>query len=92
MKEIATVPDCVADGMAIDTQGAFWLTCYSFGAAYRVTPDGKITHKIVTEQKGITNIKFGRGEDNHNLYLTGSDMERVTGYVYRAKAEVPGPR
>lgn len=92
MHEFATIPGCVADGMAIDSQSALWLTCYSFGAAYRVTLDGKITHKIVTEQKGITNIRFGRGEDHQSLYLTGSDMERVTGYIYRAKAPVPGAR
>lgn len=91
MREIATVPECVADGMAIDSQGALWLTCYSFGAAYRVTPDGKITHKITTEQKAVTNIKFGRGAERQTLYLTSSDMDRVTGYVYRAKAPLPGP-
>lgn len=28
MREFATVPDCVADGVAIDTQSALWLTCY----------------------------------------------------------------
>ena len=92
MREFATVPECVADGVAIDTQGALWLTCYSFGAAYRLTADGKITHKITTGQKALTNIKFGRGEDHDSLYLTSSDMERVTGYIYRAHAPVPGPR
>ncbi len=92
MHELVTVPDCVADGIAIDTQSGIWLTCYSFAAAYRVTPDGKISHKITTEQKALTNIKFGRGEDNHSLYLTSSDMDRVTGYVYRAQVPVPGPR
>ena len=92
MREAATIQDCVADGMAIDSQSALWLTCYGFGAAYRVTPDGKITHKISTGQKGITNIKFGRGADHQSLYLTGSDLERVTGYVYRAQAPVPGTR
>ena len=78
--------------MAIDNQGALWLACYGFGAAYRVVPDGKITHKISTEQKGITNIRFGRGAEHLTLYLTGSDLERVTGYVYRAQAPVPGAR
>jgi gluconolactonase len=92
MQEFATVPDCVADGMAIDTEGAVWLTCYSFGAAYRVVQGGKMTHKITTEQKALTNIRFGRGSDNRALYLTSSDMERVTGYVYRAAAPVAGSR
>jgi len=93
IKEIATIPNCVADGMAIDREGSLWLTCYSFGAAYRINPaDGKITAKITTEQKALTNVKFGRGTDNHSLYLTSSDMDRVTGYVYRAEVPVPGPR
>ena len=93
MKEIATIPSCVADGMAVDSEGSLWLTCYSFGAAYRVSPaDGKITGKITTDQKALTNAKFARGADKNSLYLTSSDMERVTGYVYRAQVPVPGPR
>ena len=91
MKLVATVPDCIADGMAIDQESGLWLTCYSFGTAYRVMPDGKITHKITTEQKALTNVKFGRGADNKSVYLTSSDMARVTGYVYRASVPVAGP-
>jgi gluconolactonase len=92
MAQHAAVNDCVADGMAIDREGALWLTCYSFGAAYRISPDGKITDKITTAQKALTNAKFGRGPDNNTLYLTSSDMDRVTGYIYRAKVSVPGAR
>jgi gluconolactonase len=91
MREVATIPDCVADGMAVDSESGLWLTCYSFGAAYRVSSAGKITHKITTDQKALTNIKFGRGADNKSVYLTSSDMERVTGYVYRAEAPIAGP-
>lgn len=92
MSELATINDCVADGMAVDREGAIWLTCYSFGTAWRVTPDGRITHKITTAQKALTNAKFGRGSDANHLYLTSSDMERVTGYIYRATVPVPGPQ
>lgn len=92
MSQHAAVEDCVADGMAVDRDGAIWLTCYSFGAAYRFTPDGKVTHKITTAQKALTNAKFGRGADSSSLYLTSSDMDRVTGYIYRAQVPVPGPR
>jgi gluconolactonase len=92
MKELVTLDGCIADGMAIDSEGALWLTCYSFGTAYRVMPDGRITHKITTEQKALTNVKFGRGPDRHTLYLTSSDMERRTGYVYRAEVSTPGIR
>ena len=89
---LATVENCVADGMAVDKQGAIWLTCYSFGTAYRVSAAGKILETITTDQKGSTNCRFGRRSDRHMLYLTSSDMERVTGYIYRAKVGVPGLR
>ena len=91
MSEHAAVNDCVADGMAVDREGAIWLTCYSFGTAYRFRPDGKITHKVTTAQKALTNAKFGRGSDSSSLYLTSSDMDRVTGYIYRATVPVAGP-
>lgn len=92
IRELITVPDCVADGMKVDQQGNVWLTCYSFGTAHLVSPQGTILQTITTEQKALTNAVFGRGADNHTLYLTSSDMERVTGYVYRAKVEIPGLR
>lgn len=84
ISKVATINNCVADGMALDSAGNLWLTCYGFGTAYRVTPQGKITAKITTDQKALTNAKFGRGADSRKLYLTSSDMERVTGYIYRA--------
>jgi len=89
---VATVENCVGDGMAVDQQDGIWVTCYGFGTAYRVTPDGKFTDKITTEQKALTNAAFGRGADNTTLYLSSSDMERVTGYIYRATVTVPGLR
>jgi gluconolactonase len=92
MAELVTVPDCVADGMDIDRDGNVWLTCYSFGTAYLVNPGGKIVQTITTGQKAITNCFFGRGSDRGYLYLTSSDMERVTGYIYRAKPLAPGFR
>ena len=90
--EVVTVNDCGADGMAVDQQDGIWITCYAVGTAYRVTPDGEFTDKITTEQKALTNAVFGRGADNTTLYLSSSDMERVTGYVYRATVTVPGLR
>jgi gluconolactonase len=91
-KELTTIEGCQADGMDVDREGALWLTCYSFGTAYRITPDGKITHKVLTAQKALTNAKFGRGADSNTLYLTSSDMARVTGYVYKATVPVGGLR
>jgi len=91
-QELITIGGCQADGMDVDKEGAIWLTCYSFGTAYRVTKAGVITHKITTEQKALTNCKFGRGADSNTLYLTSSDMARVTGYVYKATVPVGGLR
>ena len=90
--EVATIKPCVADGMAVDKEGSIWLTCYSHGTAYRVSPEGKVLATITTEQKALTNVKFGRAGAESTLYFTSSDMARVTGYLYRAKATVPGLR
>ena len=92
MSELATVNDCVADGMAVDREGSIWLTCYSFGAAYRINSEGKITTRSQLRRRRSPNAKFGRGADNNHLYLTSSDMERVNGYIYRATVPVPGPK
>ncbi len=91
-RELATIEPCQADGMDVDELGNIWLTCYSHGTAYRLTPGGAVIEKITTEQKALTNMKFDRGADNHSLYLTSSDMARVTGYVYRATVKAPGLR
>ncbi len=92
MSEVATVKSCVADGIAVDKEGAMWLTCYSFGTAYRISPEGKTLNTITTEQKALTNVKFGRAGAESTLYFSSSDMARVTGYIYRAKVQVPGLR
>ena len=47
--------------------------------------------QVTTEQKALTNCTFGKGDDRHSLYLSSSDMDRVTGYVYRATVTTPGP-
>lgn len=91
-RTVATIEPCQADGMDVDELGNLWLTCYSHGTAYRLTPAGQILEKLTTEQKALTNIKFGRGSDNHTLYMTSSDMARVTGYVYKATAKAAGIR
>lgn len=90
--EVAVLENCVADGMDVDRDGNIWLTCYSFGTAYRISADGRVQETVTTEQKALTNCFFGRGPDSSNLYLTSSDMDRVTGYVYRVKTAVPGFR
>ncbi len=92
MSELASVKPCIADGIAVDKQGAMWLTCYSYGTAYRIGTDGKILETITTEQKALTNVKFGRAGAETTLYFSSSDMARVTGYVYRAKVASPGLR
>jgi gluconolactonase len=90
---VARVEPCVADGMAVDAEGMVWLTCYSYGTAHRIdTATGATVELVKTAQKALTNAVFGRGDDADSLYLTSSDMERVTGYVYRARVATPGAR
>ena len=90
---VASFEPCVADGMAVDAAGRVWVTCYSYGTAHLIDPEtGEIVERFTTEEKGLTNAAFGRGADANTLYLTGSDLERETGYVYRVKVATPGAR
>ena len=90
---VAEFEPCVADGMAVDAKGRVWVTCYSYGAAHLIDPEsGEIVERITTEQQAVTNAVFGRGADSNSLYLSSSDMDRVTGYVYRARVKTPGAR
>lgn len=90
---VAEFEPCVADGMAVDAEGRVWVTCYSYGTAHLIDPEtGEIVERVTTKQKALTNAVFGRGNDKNSLYLTSSDMDRVTGYVYRARVNTPGAR
>jgi len=93
MEQVAKLEPCQADGMDIDKQGNLWLTCYSHGIAHKIDPaTGNSLATITTAQKALTNAKFGRGPNANWLYLTSSDMDRITGYVYRARLDTGGLR
>lgn len=92
MEVMAKVEGCQADGMDIDMRGNLWLTCYSHGTAYSISPQGKILEKVTTAQKALTNCKFSRHGGQNWLFLTSSDMERITGYIYRVRVDTPGTR
>jgi len=88
---VAMLEPCVGDGMAVDSNGNVWVTCYSVGAAHLIdTKTGETIEQVTTEQKALTNATFGKGADRHSLYLSSSDMDRVTGYIYRATVTTPG--
>ena len=90
---VAEIEPCIADGMAVDENGNVWLTCYSYGTAHLIdAKTGNVIERVTTEQKALTNCVFGRGDDKNSLYLSSSDMDRVTGYVYRATVTTPGTR
>ena len=91
-REVAVVRPCRADGMAVNRDGNFWLTCYSFGMAHLLAPEGVTLKTISVEQKALTNIVFGRAGAERTVFLTSSDMDRETGYIYRAEVETPGLR
>jgi gluconolactonase len=93
MERVAVIEPCQADGMEVDRNGNIWLTCYSHGAAHLIDPNtGRSLATVTTAQKALTNCKFGRGPQQNWLYLTSSDMDRVTGYLYRARVPTGGLR
>jgi gluconolactonase len=93
IERVAVVEPCQADGMDVDRDGNIWLTCYAHGAAHLIDSNtGRSLATVTTGQKALTNCKFGRGAQQNWLYLTSSDMDRVTGYIYRARVPSGGFR
>lgn len=88
---VSSIEPCIGDGMAVDANGNVWVTCYSVGTAHLIdVTTGETIERVTTEQQALTNCAFGKGDDRHTLYLTSSDMDRVTGYIYRATVTTPG--
>lgn len=92
VEAVATIEPCIGDGMTEDARGNIWVTCYSTGTAHLIdVTSGDTIEQVTTEQKALTNAVFGKRDDRRSLYLSSSDMDRVTGYVYRATVTTPGP-
>jgi sugar lactone lactonase YvrE len=85
----------VPDGIALDAEGALWVSWAGLGGVVRMFEGGEIVDKIETGRLCAA-VAFG-GEDGHDLYLCTADlfypqqaMERMASSIERVRLEVPG--
>lgn len=90
-----------ADGMALDAEGALWVTGFRSSEIVRVRPDGSILEALATPAGAITQVRFG-GPDLRDVYINSVPADGGDGLavgelpteqrsiMYRARSETPG--
>jgi sugar lactone lactonase YvrE len=64
----AALGDVVPDGIALDEEGALWVSDPLGGAVVRVRPGGEVTHRVSTAPAGAFACELG-GPDGRTLYV-----------------------
>ena len=91
--------DC--DGMALDADGALWITGFRSNFFERVAPDGTMLPRVATPAGSITQLRFG-GADMRDVYFNsvpsdggdtlkeGGAITAANSFLFRARSAVPG--
>lgn len=89
------------DGMALDGEGAVWVTGFRSNYFTAVAPDGTVLPRIETPAGSITQLRFG-GADARDVYFNsvpsdagdtlkeGRGIETANSFLYRARSPVAG--
>jgi sugar lactone lactonase YvrE len=92
-------PDC--DGMALDAEGALWITGFRSSELTRVRPDGSPLPPVPTPGGAVTQIRFA-GADLRDFYINtvpgdagdslavGEMPTEKRSVLYRGRSETPG--
>lgn len=84
------------DGLAVDAEGAIWVSCFSTDEFLRVRRGGEITHRVAVAGRRAVACALG-GEGRRTLFLltavtTAEDLALgiSRGFVERTRVEVAG--
>ena len=91
----AELGERMPDGIALDAEGAVWVSSFGTGEFVRVKAGGEVTHRINPAPNAVT-CTLG-GPDRRTLYMVAADteIERLakgdsTAWILAAEVEVPG--
>jgi sugar lactone lactonase YvrE len=70
-RTFARVPGQAPDGLAIDAEGAVWVSTSTGGEFLRVLDGGEITHRIAVPDEWTTSCALG-GDDGRTLFLSSA--------------------
>jgi sugar lactone lactonase YvrE len=94
----ASLVDVVPDGIALDDEGALWVSDPIGCAVVRVLRSGEITHRVSTSPAGAFACELG-GDDGRTLYVClyteaavqVTEGAPATGAVVTMRVDVPAP-
>jgi sugar lactone lactonase YvrE len=93
-KTFAWIPGSVPDGIALDAEGAVWVTTRN--RVFRVERGGHITDEVDMGTTEATACMLG-GEDGRTLLITASDsydrkiiLDNPSGRLFTTRVDVPG--
>ena len=82
-------PTGVADGMAVDENGAVWVALGPSGSVGRFTPEGKLDLEVSMDAKFVASLCFG-GADGRDLFATSIARDGGPGAVFHDRVDVAG--
>lgn len=82
-------PTGVADGMAVDENGAVWVALGPSGSVGRFTPEGKLDLEVSMDAKFVASLCFG-GADGRDLFATSIARDGGPGAVFHGRVDVAG--
>ena len=86
------------DGAAVDEEGCYWVAMYEGACVLRISPAGKILHKLTMPVQCPTMVCFG-GADLKTLFVTSARAGRpaaelavqpLAGSVFMTRVATPG--
>ncbi len=82
-------PTGVADGMAVDENGAIWVALGPSGSVGRFAPDGKLDLQVTMDATFVASLCFG-GTDGKDLFATSIARDGGPGAVFHGRVDVAG--
>jgi sugar lactone lactonase YvrE len=96
-RAFAVVPGQAPDGLAIDAEGAVWVSTSTGGEFLRVLEGGEITHRISVPDEWTTSCALG-GDDGRTLFLASARttlpdwlVGKSVSNIRTARVETPAP-
>jgi sugar lactone lactonase YvrE len=68
------------DGASVDSDGGYWVAMYGGRSVLRISPEGKVTHKITVPAENPTMVALG-GESGQQIIVTTAEGSTGAGQV-----------
>jgi sugar lactone lactonase YvrE len=81
--------DC--DGLALDEEGAIWVSGFSSSELLRFAPHGDLLGRTPTPAPGVSNLRFG-GAGNRDIFISATWPETIAEFAGGGPLKTKGSR